>query len=41
MEVMVIMNWEVMNSCSNGSNEVVIGLQNGHVVMKTAHGVMI
>ncbi len=40
MEVMVVMNWEVMNSCSNGSNEVVIGLQNDHVVMKMAHGVM-
>jgi hypothetical protein len=40
IEVMVVMNWEVMNSCSNGSNEVVIGLQNDHVVMKMAHGVM-
>ncbi len=35
MEVMVVMNWEVMNSCSNGSNEEVIALQNDHVVMKT------
>ena len=40
MEVMVVMNWEVMNSCSNGSNEEVIALQNDHVVMKMAHGVM-
>ncbi len=40
MEVMEVMNWEVMNSCSNGSNEVIIGLQNDHVVMKIAHGVM-
>jgi hypothetical protein len=40
MEVMVVMNWEVMNSCSNGSNEVVIGLKNDHVVMKMAHGKM-
>jgi hypothetical protein len=40
MEVMVVMNWEVMNSCSNGSNEEVIALQNDHAVMKMAHGVM-
>jgi hypothetical protein len=40
MEVMEVMNWEVMNSCSNGSNEVEIGLQNDHAVMKMAHGVM-
>jgi hypothetical protein len=40
MEVMEVMNWEVMNSCSNGSNEEVIALQNDHVVMKMAHGVM-
>ncbi len=33
MEVMEVMNWEVMNSCSNGSNEEVIGLQNDHAVM--------
>jgi hypothetical protein len=41
MEVMVVMNWEVMNFCSNGSIEVVIGLRNDSVVMKMAHGVMI
>ena len=40
MEVMVVMNWEVMNSCSNGSNEEVIALQNDHAVMKMADGVM-
>ena len=40
MEVMAVMNWEVMNSCSNGSNEEVIALQNDHAVMKMAHGVM-
>jgi hypothetical protein len=40
MEVIVVMNWEVMNSCSNGRNEEVIGLQNAHGVMKMAHGVM-
>jgi hypothetical protein len=40
MEVMEVMNWGVMNSCSNGSNEEVIGLQNDHAVMKMAHGVM-
>jgi hypothetical protein len=40
MEVMEVMNWEVMNSCNNGSNEEVIGLQNEHPVMKIAHGVM-
>ena len=40
MEVMEVMNWEVMNSCSNGSNDVEIGLQNDHAVMKMAHGVM-
>jgi hypothetical protein len=40
MEVMVVMEWEVMNSCSNGSHEVEIGLQNDHVVMIMAHGVI-
>jgi hypothetical protein len=40
MEVMEVMNWEVMNSCSNGSNEEVIALQNDHAVMKMADGVM-
>ena len=40
MEVMVVMNWEVMNSCSNGSKEEVIALQNDHAVMKMADGVM-
>jgi hypothetical protein len=40
MEEMVVMNWEVMNLCSNGSNQVVIGLKNDHVVMKMAHGVL-
>jgi len=40
MEVMEVIAWEVMNSCSNGSNEEVIGLQNDHEVMKMAHGVM-
>ena len=40
MEVMVVMNWEVMNSCSNGSNGEVIALQNDHAVMKMADGVM-
>jgi hypothetical protein len=42
MEVMVVMNWEVMNLCSIGStsNEVVIDLQNDHVVMKMTHVVM-
>jgi hypothetical protein len=40
MEVMEVMTWEVMNSCSNGSNEEVIGLQNDHAVMKMEHGVM-
>jgi hypothetical protein len=27
MVVMVVMSWEVMNSCSNDSNEVVMGLK--------------
>jgi hypothetical protein len=40
MAVMVVMNWEVMNSCGSGSNEVVTGLQNDHVVMKMTHGEM-
>ncbi len=40
MEVMEVIAWEVMNTCSNGSNEEVIGLQNDHEVMKMAHGVM-
>jgi hypothetical protein len=40
MEVMEVIAWEVMNSCSNGSNEEVIGLRNDHQVMKRAHGVM-
>jgi hypothetical protein len=40
MEVMEVLNWAVMNSCNNGSNEKVIGLQNDHAVMKMAHGVM-
>ncbi len=40
VEVIEVMNWEVMNSCSNGSNEVAIDLQNDHVVMKMAHGVI-
>jgi len=40
MEVMEVMNWEVMNSCSNGSNGEVIALQNDHAVMKMADGVM-
>ncbi len=40
MAVMVVMNWEVLKICSNGSNEAVIGLQNDHVEMKMSHGVM-
>ncbi len=40
MEVMVVMYWEVLISCSIGCNEEVIALENDHAVMKMAHGVM-
>ncbi len=39
MVVMVVMRWEVLKTC-NGSNEVLIGLQNDHVVMKMTQVVM-